>query len=248
MDPATLMLFLVGALAGGFVTGLTAFGTALVVSAVWLHFMDPVVVAPLAGICSITAQMVSLKAVWKSLQWRASAPFILGAFVGLPFGSWLLFIVHPDLVKIGIGAVLVGYAVYALLARHARTVTVDNRLADAAVGAVGGVAGGMAGISGPPPLIWCQLRGLPKAVQRGIYQPYNMIVLATAVVLHGLNGRIDETVGTAFLIAMPATLVGSALGIYLYSRIDDTQFKRIVLGLLLFSGLVLLVRQLIPGA
>ncbi len=52
---AYLLLFL-GALAGGFVTGLAGFGTALVVLGIWLYVLPPSTVVPLVLICSIVAQ------------------------------------------------------------------------------------------------------------------------------------------------------------------------------------------------
>ena len=239
---AILAVFLVGALAGGFVTGLTGFGTALVVSGFWLHFLDPVAVAPLAAICSVAGQVSSLKGTWRYLQWRAVTPFLIGSAIGLPVGSLLLDYVEADHIKLGVGLFLILYCSYFLLVTSPPRIDVDNRLADTGVGVIGGLMGGMAALSGPAPLIWCQLRGLAKTVQRGIYQPYNMIVLGVAVGLHGINGRITQDIGIAFLIAMPATLIGARIGVSLYHKLDDKLFQRIVLSLLLVSGLVLTAR------
>src|SRR3546814_17357102 len=43
-----------------------------------------------------------------------------------------------------------------------------GRPSDAAVGVGGGILGGFAGLSGPLPLIWLQLRGGPSAEQREV--------------------------------------------------------------------------------
>ena len=242
ISAAILVLFLVGAVGGGFVTGLTGFGTALVVSAFWLHFLDPIVVAPLAAVASVAGQFSSLKGTWRQIQWRAVTPFLIGAGIGLPLGSWLLQFVDADRMKLGVGLFLIVYCSYFLIVRNPPRIPVDNRAADGAVGVLGGVMGGMAALSGPAPLIWCQLRGLPKTMQRGIYQPYNMIVLGVAAGLHGLHGRLTPEIGIAFLVALPATFVGARAGVALYHRLDDKLFQRIVLSLLLVSGFVLTVR------
>ena len=42
---------------------------------------------------------------------------------------------------------------------------------------------------------------------------------------------------SALAVALPGTLVGAGLGALLYRRLDDQGFDRIVLGLLLASGL-----------
>ena len=248
LDPVYMMIFLLGAGAGGFVTGLAGFGTALVVSAFWLHFLDPVVVAPLAAACSVVGQVSALKGTWRQLQWKAVTPFLIGAFIGLPIGVWSLDYVEPAQVKLAVGVFLAGYSIYSLyflFRGNIAKITIDNRFADGAVGVIGGVMGGIAGLSGPAPLIWCQLRGLAKQVQRGLYQPYNAIILATAVAVHAFYGRVDGEVGWAFLISIPATVIGSWIGTMLYHRLDDRVFNIIVQCLLLLSGVTLLGRSLL---
>jgi uncharacterized membrane protein YfcA len=44
-----------------------------------------------------------------------------------------------------------------------------------------------------------------------------------------------------FAICVPALAAGTAVGIMLFGRINELAFKRIVLALLLFSGLFLVV-------
>src|SRR3546814_3544223 len=69
-----------------------------------------------------------------------------------------------------------------------------GRPSDAAVGVGGGILGGFAGLSGPLPLIWLQLRGGPSAEQRAVYQPFNLIVLAIAGAGMAVAGRVDGAV------------------------------------------------------
>ena len=46
------------------------------------------------------------------------------------------------------------------------------------------------------------------------------------------------------LVCLPATLLGAFLGIRLYGRVNDRQFRAVVLWLLLGSGVVLMVWNL----
>jgi uncharacterized membrane protein YfcA len=59
-------LLLFDALAGGFVSGLAGFGTALMALGIWLYVLPPSIVVPLVLICSIVAQPR------KSSGWRCS--------------------------------------------------------------------------------------------------------------------------------------------------------------------------------
>ena len=46
-------------------------------------------------------------------------------------------------------------------------------------------------------------------------------------------------------ITVPMTLIGARIGLMLYGRINDAQFRRIVLGLLGLSGVTLIVTSLL---
>ena len=90
--------------------------------------------------------------------------------------------------KLGVGLLLIFYSAWMGLVRRPPIVTGGGRLADASVGFVGGVMGGMASLSGPAPTIWLQLRGWTKGEQRGVNQPFNMAVLAAALLSAAVAG------------------------------------------------------------
>jgi uncharacterized membrane protein YfcA len=98
----------------------------------------------------------------------------------------------------------------------------------------------MASISGPIPVIWVQLRGWTMLAQRGVNQPYNMSVLAFSLVTAAIAGFLDRTFFVWAAITLPVTLIGAHIGLRLYGRIDDAQFRHLILGLLGLSGLTLI--------
>jgi uncharacterized membrane protein YfcA len=104
--------------------------------------------------------------------------------------------------------------------------------------------GGMASLSGPAPTIWAQLRGFGKDEQRGVNQPFNMSILFLALVSSAIAGFLDRTFFVWAAISLPATLVGAQVGLALYRRINDVQFRRIVLILLALSGATLIATSL----
>jgi uncharacterized membrane protein YfcA len=60
MSVAAYAILLCGALAGGFVSGLAGFGTALMALGVWLYVLPPAIAVPLVLICSVVAQISTL--------------------------------------------------------------------------------------------------------------------------------------------------------------------------------------------
>jgi uncharacterized membrane protein YfcA len=94
------------------------------------------------------------------------------------------------------------------------------------------------------PLIWLQLRGGPSDKQRATYQPFNLVVLAMASVGMALSGQVSVPVLTITLICFPATFIGALIGARAYVRVSPKTFQRVVLGMLLVSGCILLASTL----
>jgi uncharacterized membrane protein YfcA len=99
----------------------------------------------------------------------------------------------------------------------------------------------MASLSGPVPTIWVQLRGWTKNEQRGVNQPFNMAVLATALLAAGVAGLLDRTFWIWAAICVPVSLIGARLGLMLYGRVNDAAFRQLILVLLGLSGVTLIV-------
>jgi uncharacterized protein len=240
--PSTLVIAVLGALFAGFTSGFAGFGTALVASGVWLYVLPAPMVPPLSVILSVIGQIVSLTTVRHAFDWRATLPYFAGAVVGVPLGILALAAASPLVIKVAVGGFLVAYSLYRLLQRRSITIGAwGGKLADGMIGLGGGVLGGFAGLSGPLPLIWLQLRGGPSDRQRAVYQPFNLVVLAMACFGMAVGGQITIRVLTIALICFPATFVGALLGARAYVRVSPQTFQRVVLAMLLISGCVLLL-------
>jgi uncharacterized membrane protein YfcA len=235
-----IAIVVAGALVAGFVNGLSGTGYALVSLGFWLHAMSPVTATPLVCFCSVMGHLQSLPRIWKGLIWSRLWPFLAGGLIGVPIGTALLAHVHVRPLKLCVGLLLVFYVGWMSLVRRPPVVMAGGRLADGAAGLAGGVLGGMASVSGPIPTIWVQLRGWNMLAQRGVNQPYNMSVLAFALLSAGIAGFLDRTFFLWAAITLPVTLIGAHAGLRIYRRIDDRQFRWIVLALLGGSGLTLI--------
>ena len=101
--------------------------------------------------------------------------------------------------------------------------------------------GGFAAIPGPLTTVWCGLRGWSKDEQRAVYQPYNQIIILLAFAGYATQGLVTAELGRLALYCVPAALIGMALGMAGYKRLDEAQFQRIVMLLLFVSGVMLVV-------
>lgn len=236
-DWVTLALILAGALAGGFVNGLTGFGTALTGLPMWLQAVEPLVAAQLASACSVLGHVTTLPAMWRAMDWPRLAPMLIAGLVGVPIGTWLLPWISLAAFKLAIGLLLIGYCSFMLFAAGRVTLSSGGRGAEAVVGFAGGILGGIAGLSGVLPTIWAALKSWPKDDRRVMFQAFNMTLLTAMLVASLVQGLVGVRFLLALAVAVPGTLLGSWLGVRLYQRLDDRRFDRIVLIVLLLSGI-----------
>ena len=238
-DWQALALIFAGALAGGFVNGLTGFGTALTGLPVWLQAVEPLIAAQLASACSVLGHISTFPAVWNAVDWRRLAPMLAAGLVGVPIGVLALPYVSLSAFKLAVGFLLAAYCAYMLLAAGRIRMAAGGRGAEAAVGFAGGILGGLAALSGVLPTVWASLKGWPKDQRRVFFQAFNFTVLTAMLVASAASGLVGLGSLIALGVAAPGTLIGAWLGLRLYRRLDDWRFDRLVLSVLLLSGLVL---------
>lgn len=236
----TLLVLWLGALLGGIAAGASGFAFALAATSVWLHRIDPVHSAVLATGCGVLLHLSTLWPQRKFIKPARLMPFVVGGVLGVPLGVYLLAYTAPDVLKAALDIFLLAFGTWALVSPRLPPVHHGGRTADAAVGFVGGVLGGIGGYSGVVPTIWTQLRGWPKEIARGVYQPF-IIVIQTV----SLAGIVAVTLDTAALVllveALPALVLGAWIGWRLYGRLDDRRFRQGLALLLVASGVVLVV-------
>jgi uncharacterized membrane protein YfcA len=181
--------------------------------------------------------------VWKlrhALDWRKLWPFVVGAAVGVPVGVTLLTWADPHSVRVGVGAFLIVYSLYAFFRPALRPVKGGGAMADAGVGFLNGVLGGMTGLAGILVTIWSGLRGWPKDAQRAIFQPVAVAIFLMSALWLGGKGAVTAGTIKLFVIGLPFLLGGSWLGLKLFGRLNEAGFRKIVLVLLFASGAVLM--------
>ena len=161
--------------------------------------------------------------------------------MGVPIGVALVVKTDAGTIRFAIAIFLVVYGLYAIFAPRLPHVSGGGTAADAVVGFFGGILGGLGGFSGALPAIWTQLRGWPKDVARGIYQPFILVAHIASLLLIGVVA-LDRVGVLLFLLAVPAIALGGWVGWMIYGKLDERRFQQVFAGLLVVSGLLLLIR------
>ncbi|HET7889326.1 MAG TPA: sulfite exporter TauE/SafE family protein [Bradyrhizobium sp.] len=239
MNAMTVAVLLFGALAGGFVSGLAGFGTALMALGIWLYVVKPDVAVQLVLICSIIAQTWTMPSIWRSIDFKLIWPFVVGGLAGVPVGTLLVAYADPHLFKLAVGILLLIFPAALYFQRAPFASDIGGKTADTAIGFAGGVLGGLAGLSGPVPILWASIRGWGKDARRGLFQTFNWTILAAALLAQAGSGLITRETMWLALVVLPATIGGAWIGARTYHVLNDGNFRDVVLGLLFLSGVTL---------
>jgi len=240
MTKTTILVLLSGALAGGFVSGLAGFGTALMALGIWLYVVKPDVAVQLVLICSIIAQTWTLPSIWRSINFKLVLPVVIGGLIGVPWGTLLVAYADPHMFKLGVGILLLLFPAALYFQREPLAPTFGGRAADTGIGFIGGLLGGFAGLSGPVPILWASLRGWDKGERRGLIQIFNWTILTASFCMQVGSGLLVRETMWLTLMVLPATIGGAWLGARAYHALSDANFRNVVLGLLFVSGLMLI--------
>jgi len=235
-----ITIVLIGALGGGFISGLAGFGTGMVALGIWLHVLDPNTATTLVLICSVFAQCMTFPTIWRTIRWARVWPFVVFGLLGAPVGTWLLGVIDIGQFTLAIGGVLVAFSAFQFLVRKPVGFKGGGWPVDGAVGFGGGILGGLAGMSGPLPIIWASIQGWSKEDRRAVFQSFNSAVLAFSLLLHAASGLVSKEALWLAVLASPGTIIGSQIGVRAYRRLSDHHFDRAVLGLLFLSGVTLM--------
>ncbi len=224
-------------------SSIAGFAFSAICGAMLFHMLTkPVHIVQIMLVCSIAIQAFSIATLRNAIDWKSLARFLYGGLVGLPLGVYLLTHLASHLYLRCIGIFLIAYGLFMIVRRPPRTVF-SNVIGDYFAGFLGGVTGGFAAFPGAFVTIWCGLKGWTKDRQRGVYQPFILIMQVLALALisvarssHAHAGGIDLST----ISYVPGALLGTWCGIAIFRRLTDLQFARVVNSLLIVSGLGLL--------
>jgi uncharacterized membrane protein YfcA len=103
------------------------------------------------------------------------------------------------------------------------------------------IIGGLTGLGGIAVTVWCQLRGGPKDAQRAVFQPVMFATFAMSAISFGFAGAFTVETFKLYALVLPVLIAGTWSGLRLYGKLDDAAFRKLILLLLLVSGLALIV-------
>ncbi|KEJ89745.1 sulfite exporter TauE/SafE family protein [Sulfitobacter donghicola] len=187
--------------------------------------------------------LASLKPYWGKWHPKEALLLIIGGLPGVALGVALYKIASPDLLRVLIGTISVGFVLWQVSQKKGWLTLGKGPLPDSAGFLAGLVAGFTSFVShagGPPAAIFLLSRNISKTG----YQATSVLVFSTInlakFVPYAFLGMFTLETATANLALAPFALLGTWLGVHAHRALSERAFFTFTYVLLTLTGLKLL--------
>ena len=215
------------------------FGFALLVMPVLILLLGIKTAAPLVALVGFSLYLVNLLRYRRGLVWRETLQLLLPALLGVLVGVQALRALDETVIKRILGVTLIAYAMFSLF--QPALPPLRSTIWAYPVGFLAGCLGGAFNTPGPPVIVYGNARAWPRDQFRSTLQVVFLASSATVILAHAAAGNITADVLRLAAVALPALAAGILLGALLDRRLSHDRFRIIVLGLILATGVLLLV-------
>jgi uncharacterized membrane protein YfcA len=237
MDIRTLLVGSIVFLAV-FTQSVSGFGSALVAMALLPAVIGIRLATPLVAVVALALELVLIVRFRQSLDVRSIWRVVLAALIGTPLGVYFLSNVNERISLTVLGAVITGYAIYALLGL--KMPRLEKSFWAYLAGLFGGLLGGAYNTSGPPVILYADCRRWPPDVFKSNLQGYFVVSSVAVLSSHAVNGNLTPQVWGLFWWTTPFILVGLITGLSLDRWLNPAMFRYVVLALLVVMGIRLM--------
>jgi len=219
---------------------LTGFGSALISVPLLALLFDLKFVVPLESVLEVGFTVLLISKVYPKIHKSTLLPMIGGAVLGTLLGTYFLRTLGDPLLKRALGAFILSFALYFMWEDRRKRERNLSAHWGILAGAGGGILGGLFGTSGPPFVAYLAYKLKEKEVLRASLIGMFAVDHSWRALVFAFSGLLTVELFTFALFLTPALVLGTILGHKIHVRITEGQFRKIVAGILLVSGVLLL--------
>lgn len=235
-------------LAAYFIRGITGFGSGLIAVPLLALNLPLTFVVPLILLTDFTASLILGGLHFDKVAWPEIRRLLPTGLLGVGLGAYLLVSLPAAPMLIGLGGVVILYALRNLLLNTTTAPKPASPRWAWPAGLMGGAVGAMFGTGGPPYVIYLSHRLFDKGVLRATFSGLFFIEglsRITTFVVSGLLLHIELLY--TYLAAMPITLGALWIGSHVHTRLTQAQMLRLLSMILLGSGVSLWIKAASAG-
>ncbi len=236
-------VFFACAFLAGIVRGCIGFGFSILMIASTSLFLDPVLLVPTVIMLEVAASIHMLPSVWKETLWRELLWILVGLFIGIPVGVYVLSIAPEDVLRLSAAIIIFALTIFVLKgASYRGNLTIG---AFVLIGLVSGFFSGVAASGGIVAATCLSFASLPIKQVRATLVVYlfltGFIFVVSALIAETLELKVFHT---AILAIIPMAL-GIIVGTKLFRFLDESKLRMLILICLSVLSIIGMIKALL---
>ncbi len=229
-------------LIAGTIRSFTGFGGGLVLAPLFSLFMSPADMVVVVLLLNFLTSVQTLPSTWRTTDWRLVLSLSIPALFGVPLGVWLVEWMDPNMIRRLIGVIVAGVAGIMLIGWKYNGSR--GRIQDWIVGIISGALTAIAGVGGPPLVLYLlSAKDISPVVLRSFFMMFFTFAQLATLAFFLYQGMINTTQLIYSVSFAPVYLVSTVLGSFLFVKAlkgSADVIKRLSLWFLLVVGVVTL--------
>jgi len=226
------------------VKGITGFANTLVFGSIMSFSTSTVNITPIDLLTSIPSNALIAFKERKNINPKVFIPLSLLVVLGTIPGAILLKNGNVALLKIAFGFAVILIGLETLIRESKARKIKPNKIVLALIGVASGVLSGLFGV-GAFLVAYIGRTTDNQAQFRGNICAVFLVENTFRLILYSINGIINKDILLTGIKVMPVMLVGLGVGIFLSSKISDKLVKKIVILMLMLTGLSLAISNIL---
>lgn len=228
------------------VKGLCGFANGLIFSSLMSFRADNINITPLDVILGSPSNIIIAIRERKSLSWKVYLPLSIMVIAGIIPGTLLLKHIDATIIKLVFGFAIIVIAAE-MLHREYRKNKDPKPTSRLALGIIGVISGILCGLFGLGAFL---VAYVSRTTQNSSEFRANLCMVffvenTFRIILYSTMGILTIPILKQALVLLPFVFIGLAIGILLSKRISDSATKKIIIILLMLTGLTLIIKNLL---
>lgn len=238
MIPVNWLIAMTLVTIAGFTRGFSGFGAGLILAPSLSLLFPPQQVIAAVLLLEMTAAGGLITEAVHQTKWSEVLTLAIGAAVMVPVGTYFLSILEPNLMRRIIGALILCFV--ALLATGHQFFPKPHFSFTSGIGALSGFLTGLAGIGGPPIVLYQLSKDNTAVTNRANFISFFALTQFVALIAYWIGGVLSIEALFLFARFAPVFLFGLFLGGFFFKRVNESLFRKFVLGLLAIAAILAL--------
>ncbi|MDD3403733.1 MAG: sulfite exporter TauE/SafE family protein [Hespellia sp.] len=239
-----MIYWIIATICAFFIKGLCGFANTLVFTSILSFGVNNINISPVELLLGYPSNLIIGWKERKAIDWKVCLPLTALVLIGDIPGMFLLKNVNAQSIKIVFGFVIIGIGIEMLFREMKQKKTKSHPLILLLLGLLSGALCGLFGIGALLAAYLGRVTDNTKAFRGNICMVF-IIENAFRIAAYTIMGILTFDFLKQAVLLIPAMLLGVYLGIKSNEHLDDKVIKKIVIVMLILSGIALIVNNIV---